>query len=162
MKDGMKSYIGSKLILAMVMSRLAYNEYRGWTLPEDENGEDAGHLVEYLDGGQANHPDHEGYISWSPADVFDNAYRETDGMSFGLALEALKMGSRVARTGWNGKGMWLGLVKDTHAINFESGGVFTEFDNHPYIVMKAVDGKIVPWLASQTDMLSDDWEIITS
>lgn len=72
----MKQYIGTKIINALPMTRLAYNELRGWELPQDENGEDEGFLVEYLDGGQANHPDYAGYISWSPKDVFEKAYVE--------------------------------------------------------------------------------------
>lgn len=71
----MKTYVGTKTIKATPMNRLAYNEYRGWKLPEDENGEDEGMLVEYLDGGKSNHPNHVGYISWSPLDVFEKAYK---------------------------------------------------------------------------------------
>ncbi|MCV4287884.1 hypothetical protein OH708_08205 [Pseudomonas capsici] len=67
-------FIGSKIVTALAMSRLAYNEYRGWTLPADENGADEGYLVEYTDGGQPNHPDHTGYISWSPKAQFDAGY----------------------------------------------------------------------------------------
>lgn len=68
-------------------------------------------------------------------------------MTFGQAIEALKAGKTVQRAGWNGKGMWLGLqVPDEHS----KMGL-------PYIFMSTVDGKLVPWLASQTDMLSEDW-----
>lgn len=70
----MHTYIGTKIIQAKPMNRLEYNRYRGWELPSEENGGDPGYLVEYLDGGQANHPDHKGYISWSPKDVFEQAY----------------------------------------------------------------------------------------
>lgn len=67
-------YIGTKIILALAMTRLAYNEYRGWDLPADENGADEGYLVEYQDGGKPNHPGHVGYISWSPKEQFEAAY----------------------------------------------------------------------------------------
>ncbi len=70
-----KTYIGAKLLRAEPMTRAAYNDYRGWKLPENENGDDEGYLVEYNDGGAPNHPDHAGYISWSPKEQFDNAYR---------------------------------------------------------------------------------------
>lgn len=76
-------YIGSKLVKAQPMTRLEYNEYRGWDLPQDENGADEGYLVEYQDGGPRNHPDHSGYISWSPKAQFDAGYAEIghlDGM----------------------------------------------------------------------------------
>ena len=71
----MKTFIGTKEILAKPMTRQAYNDYRGWELPEDEDGSDDGMLVEYVDGGEPNHPDHKGYISWSPLDVFEKAYK---------------------------------------------------------------------------------------
>ena len=69
---------------------------------------------------------------------------------FGVAVARLKEGARVARKGWNGKGMWLELqVPDAHSKM-----------SLPYIYMKTADDKLVPWLASQTDILSEDWEII--
>lgn len=147
----MKQYTGTKLINAMPMTRAAYNEFRGWVLPANENGEDRGYLVEYLDGGQANTPVFQGYVSWSPEDVFNRAYRPTQGMPFGHAIECLKIGSKVQREGWNGKGMWL------RYISTEAQGP----GHLPYIEMKTVDNNIVPWLASQTDMLADDWRIVT-
>jgi hypothetical protein len=106
------------------------------------------------DGYKVLYPD--GYISWSPKDVFEKAYRQTDGMNFGLALETLKMHERVARAGWNGKGMWLRIVIP--------GGDNKSFDmgmeNLPYLEMKTANNKLVPWLASQTDMLAEDWRIV--
>lgn len=68
------TYVGTKVIHAVAMTRQAYNDYRGWPLPADENGEDNGYLVEYTDGGQPNVPGHAGYVSWSPVDVFEKAY----------------------------------------------------------------------------------------
>lgn len=68
-------YVGTKAVKALPMSRGEYNDYRGWTLPEDEDGTDPGYLVEYLDGGQANHSKHKGYISWSPQAVFEKSYK---------------------------------------------------------------------------------------
>lgn len=67
-------YIGTKMINAEAMTRAAYNTFRGWELPADENGEDDGYLVEYLDGGKPNVPTHKGYVSWSPKEQFDSAY----------------------------------------------------------------------------------------
>lgn len=106
----MKRYIGTKVINAMPMTRASYNALRGWTLPANENGDDEGYLVEYTDGGQPNHPDFAGYVSWSPKEQFEGAYRETGGLTFGLAVEALKKGQKLARSGWNGKGMFVFLV----------------------------------------------------
>ena len=70
----MQTYIGTKLLNARPMTLGEYNDYRGWTLPDDEDGNDPGYLVEYLDGGAPNHPNHSRYISWSPEDVFERAY----------------------------------------------------------------------------------------
>ncbi|MAC32235.1 MAG: hypothetical protein CME38_01355 [Haliea sp.] len=156
----MQKYIGTKLIQARPMSRQAYNDYRGWELPDDEDGADEGYLVEYLDGGQANHPGHEGYISWSPAGVFERAYRPCAGMTFGQAKEALKAGQRVCRAGWNGKGMFLFMVAGG-AWGFETDvdGV-DGLDTLPFVAIKTADEKLVPWLCSQTDALAEDWEVL--
>lgn len=68
------TYVGTKVVRAVPMSRLTYNELRGWTVPANENPEDAGYLVEYVDGGAVNVEGFAGYISWSPKDVFEKAY----------------------------------------------------------------------------------------
>jgi len=171
----MKRFIGVKEIKAKKMNRKEYNDYRGWELPSDENGEDEGFLVEYLDGGQSNHQDHEGYISWSPKSVFEKAYRETEGLTFGLAIEAMKKGARVARKGWNGKNMFIVLRPALYLPPHSTQG--TEYkvsdrtakwigedqplDSQAYFAMFTAQGKWQPgWLASQADMLSDDWQII--
>ena len=153
----MKQYIGVKLINAIDMTRAAYNILRDWELPAGENGDDAGYLVEYLDGGQANHKDFKGYISWSPKAVFENAYGPTDGMTFGLALEALKKGYKVARRGWNGKGQWLFMIPKSH---WETTRGLELLDGRPWIGIKTVDECFMPWVASQSDMLVTDWEIV--
>jgi hypothetical protein len=74
----MKTYIGTKMINATPMNRQEYNDFRGWKLPEDENGADEGFLVEYVDGGKANTPQYAGYVSWSPKDVFERAHKAAD------------------------------------------------------------------------------------
>lgn len=161
----MNRYIGTKTINAKPMSRQAYNNLRGWVVPADEDPADDGYLVEYIDGGQANHPDFDGYISWSPKDVFERAYRRSDGLTFGDALELLKAGKKVARAGWNGKGMFLFLVPGS---NFKANrapllGIYpegTEINYCPHIDMKTADDKFVPWLASQTDVLAEDWGVV--
>jgi hypothetical protein len=69
-------------------------------------------------------------------------------MDFGMALMTLRAGLRVARSGWNGKGMWLELqVPDANSKM-----------TLPYIYMSTAQGDLVPWLASQTDLLATDWE----
>jgi len=168
----MNKYIGTKLIKAKPMTRADYNKLRGWKLPDDENGSDPGYLVEYLDGGKPNLDGYDGYVSWSPKEQFDNAYREVSGLNFGLAIEAMKKGLKVARKGWNGKDMWIAITPYS-SIPFkyiEEGRGATSHrakeDNidiklNAHIDMRASDGSIVVgWLASQTDMLSDDWFIV--
>lgn len=86
-------------------------------------------------------------------------------MNFGNAVEMLKLGSKVARQGWNGKGMFLFLVPgSTFIVNRPPLlGIYpegTEINYCPHIDMRTADGKIVPWLASQTDVLAEDWVII--
>ncbi len=79
-------------------------------------------------------------------------------MNFGGAIEELKKGSRVARQGWNGKGMWLFLCEPEGPYTLESDG--KEYGRRPYIYMKDATDCLVPWLASQTDILAEDWVTI--
>lgn len=73
-------------------------------------------------------------------------------MNFGDAIQFLKDGYKVARSGWNGKDMWLALqIPDEHSKM-----------RQPYIYMSPVGGQLVPWLASQSDMLANDWEVVNS
>lgn len=88
--------------------------------------------------------------------------------SFGWALEHMKAGERIMRRGWNGKGMWLWLVpKDeyrlTSALSPENLPVAEALEAGtmlPWIMMRTAQGDFVPWLASQTDMLAEDWEVL--
>lgn len=161
------TFIGTKLILATPMTRRDYILYRGWELPQDENGDDEGYLVEYVDGGDANHPAHSGYISWSPKPVFDQSYQPSTAMSFGHAIEMMKREKAVARAGWNGKGMFLYLVPAPAEGYPAQTGVAKAFFGEDtlvpygaYIAMKTATGEVIPWLASQTDMLADDWTVV--
>lgn len=153
-----------KAILAKPMTRLEYNVYRGWALPADENGADRGFLVEYTDGGASNHPAHQGYISWSPKDVFVKAYRPLVGISFGQVIEALKLGLKAARTGWNGNGMWITYVPETA---YEIPGLASPMRDRPFglelrpfFAMKTPDEHLVPWVPSISDCLAEDWSIV--
>ncbi|EPY03494.1 DUF2829 domain-containing protein [Magnetospirillum fulvum] len=130
------------------------------------------YLVEYEDG----------YSALSPAHAFEAGYHlpgqeparwnTTGTFDFGVAIEALKAGQRVVREGWKGKGMWLSLSCDgsrqVPAENFwsphnaefarKNGGMATVL---PAITMKTAGGEILMgWLASQTDMLATDWQVV--
>lgn len=169
----MQAYYGTKLIWAKSMTRAEYNAYRGWEVPADEDGTDLGVLVEYTEpGGTKNHPLHEGYISWSPLAVFSSSYQPLTALSFGHAIEALESDQRVARAGWNGKGMWLTLIagdaQDESNIDYIVRGLSDKTEEYisgletlPWIGMKTADNKFVPWLASQTDMLAKDWQVVS-
>lgn len=71
-------------------------------------------------------------------------------MDFGSAIATLKSGGRVSRKGWNGKDMWL-YLRTEHEL--PPGWL-------PYIAMVTVSGHRVPWLASQTDVLAEDWFLV--
>lgn len=75
----MKKYKCHKVVKAIEMTRAEYNIYRGWELPENECGDDEGYLVEYIDSPNKNHNNHDGYISWSPKEVFESGYSELKG-----------------------------------------------------------------------------------
>lgn len=153
-----KQYIGSKIVKAWPAWRCTFLGSKVMYVCLDEvilSGckAEEGYRVEYEDG----------YLSWSPKEVFEAAYRETTGMSFGLAIEAMKMGRAVAREGWNGKEMFLYYVPaNEYAVTTEIARSYFG-DTVPYgayIALKTMQGNVVPWLASQTDMLTDDWYIV--
>lgn len=89
-------FVGTKRVMPFAMTRAQWCAFRGWEVPADENGDDAGFMVEYMDGGKPNHPGFKGYISWSPADVFVNAYQpETDPRASAPVSAAPMDGSKV-------------------------------------------------------------------
>ncbi len=137
MEEGvLEKYIGVKIIKAepQECQQDIHNSKKG----------DPGYLVEYEDG----------YQSWSPAGVFEKAYRKTNGLTFGLALEAMKLWKKVARKGWNGKGIFIYLHQGefSNFITIDTTGLQTDNPDAPRCV--------IPWVASQTDMLCEDWEIV--
>ena len=149
----MKQYIGTKLIEAEPAYRvdgkvvaLAENKVpRGYKV-------ERGYKVRYADG----------YESFSPKQVFEEAYRPTDGMSFGLAIEAAKKGMKIARAGWNGKNQYVELAE---RISYENAAHEVINAQHEAIGNKALafvgtSGVQLGWLASQADMLADDWMIV--
>lgn len=164
----MKRYIGVKVINAKPMSKQEYNDFRGWELPADENGADEGLLVEYLDGGRANTEAFDGYVSWSPKAVFEKAYRRVDGMTFGFAIEAMKAGHKVARKGWNGKGMFVVYQKgypEGISVNKQTAEAYgveegTLMKFRPYMQLKTTQNDCAMWAPSGSDALAEDWIIV--
>ncbi len=97
---------------------------------------------------------------------------ERSQLNFGDAIEVLKVGGKVARKGWNGKGMFISMTsgkvldvvkddiwtKNVKDVAISNGGVVELL---PYLVMKTADNKIqIGWLASQSDVLAEDWEVV--
>lgn len=166
-EDDMKEYIGTKIVKARPANRLEFETSMMNRRQSDstqrglENVLAEGYIVEYSDG----------YTSWSPKRAFEDAYRETSGgMTFGLAIEAMKDGKKVAREGWNGKGMFIyitaGSVVPKKRLKPETAEKLSGFCSptatiNAHIDMKTADNSVVVgWLASQTDMLAEDWMIV--
>ena len=149
----MQKYLGTKIIEAVPAIRKGGKVYEeGWPIPKSMDPTEDGYKVRYPDG----------YESWSPKGVFEEAYRPTDCMSFGLAIEAMKKGKKVARRGWNGKNQHIELA--TRISYMTAEGVFVNVE-HEAIGNKAIafcgtSGVQMGWLASQADMLADDWEVV--
>ena len=154
----MKQYIGTKIIEAEPAYRcmdghghITITDDLPVAFPNFPSVED-GYRVRYADG----------YVSWSPKEAFEEAYRPTDAMNFGLAIEAAKRGAKIARRGWNGKGQYVELAS---AISYVTPGGETVNAEHEAIGNRAfafVGSSRVQmgWLASQADMLADDWHIV--
>nr|WP_317324382.1 DUF2829 domain-containing protein [uncultured Flavonifractor sp.] len=154
----MKQYIGTKIIEAEPAYRcmdghghITITDDLPVAFPNFPSVED-GYRVQYADG----------YVSWSPKEAFEEAYRPTDAMNFGLAIEAAKRGAKIARRGWNGKGQYVELAS---AISYVTPGGETVNAEHEAIGNRAFafvgsSGVQMGWLASQADMLADDWHIV--
>ena len=162
----LKEAIGTKVIRFEPMIKGQFQIVFERVHPDNSPVEAEGYHVQY------DNPNGSVYDSWSPKNVFDEAYRALDGgLTFGDALFFLKQGKKVARKGWNGKGMWICLGKGNPSLKAEAfwnehTRDFAEQNGGsaevlPYILFKTADGKILMgWLASQTDMLCDDWCIV--
>ena len=111
-----------------------------------------------------------GYSGWCPKVEFEKVSRPIDGMTFGMAIEAMKLGKKVARAGWNGKGMYVWImpgstVKDCKTITDPHLKAIDEAEGEIRFLgsvrMRTATGDVLTgWLASQTDMMSDDWQIV--
>lgn len=154
----MKPYIETKIIDAEPMTCGDYNIYRGQIIPSTEDPAAPGYLVRYPDG----------YERWFSESAFEEAYRPKRGMTFGMAVEAMKKGYRVTRRGWNGVGMSVVMQKGypdgipcnkqtAEAWGMKEGELFK---CRPYLQMRCADGTFQMWLASQSDILEEDWEVV--
>lgn len=150
----METYIGTKIVLAESAVNVGGKIIAGPVVQVEDLD------VTVREGYKVVYPD--GYESWSPKDVFEEAYRPTNGLNFGLALEAAKKGKRIARAGWNGKAQWVELGKNIY-YNHENGPALMACHDDigsQALVFCGIRGRQVGWLASQSDMLAEDWMVI--
>lgn len=88
--------------------------------------------------------------------IVEVIFSTADGeMDFGSALTELKEGAKVARSGWNGKGMYIHMVELDDGAECDCG-----MENLPYLEIKTADNHLIPWVASQSDLLAEDWVIV--
>ena len=148
----MKNFIGTKVIEAEPMTRGEYAKLSGRNSILVEKGEseaDKGYHVRYADG----------YESWSPADAFEEAYRGFEAMSFGHALALLKKGYKLSRAGWNGKKQYIELAAGISYMNSDGNIINAHHEamGNQAIAFVGTSGVQLGWLASQADMLAEDW-----
>lgn len=171
----MKTYICTKLIHAVPTKMV-----NGCPWPEDlplpeisepqKVNEHCGEIrdVRIEDGYMFTTSKEDRYPQFLTADEFEKICRSTENMTFGDALLVLKQGKRVARKGWNGKNMSVAYQKGypdgipcnkntAEAWGMQEGELFK---CRPYLQMRCADGTFQMWLASQSDILADDWYIV--
>lgn len=136
-----------------------YPKSGGANVERDAN--DDGYVIFYR-GGE--------YVSWCPKKEFEDVSRPCDGMTFGEAVEAMKRGWKVTRLGWNGKGMYIWVmpgstvrscnqITDPHLAEIDKAEGEIRFLGS--IRMRTATGDVLTgWLASQTDMLAEDWAVV--
>ena len=128
------------------MTRESYNELRGWTVPEDENGADEGFIIISLNS-KSNVEGFEGYVSWVTAEQFEqmttsDATVVTEEGSLSWAIENAREGELVRRPSW---------TQDTPSVQYN--------DEADELVRIFSAGTVAPWRPSQPDMLTNDWEL---
>ena len=158
----MKQYSGTKIIHAEPARRYWFENGEKLVVPDSEEKPERIKQAAACESGYKVVYSPDGYESWSPKDVFEEAYRETTGMPFGLAIEAAKKGKKIARAGWNGKNQYVELA---YCISYKNNAAEIVNVNHCNIGNKALafvgtSGVQMGWLASQADMLADDWQIV--
>lgn len=153
--------------LALTVAVFAYGVWKNY--PTSEAGRVADKVLHAVKSGAAQAQDVLNLLEYGATGGYEMEKRT---MNFGEAIEALKSGKKVARAGWNGKGMFIYLVGGSivpfcnlrgNAAKFVNADVTNTDDAciNAHIDMKAADGTIVVgWLASQTDMLAEDWEVL--
>lgn len=164
-KSKMKKYIGTKVVKAEPMTLTEAQKVLGRELKTANLDED-GYLVEYKDG----------YKSWSPKSVFEEAYREIGSVNFGGAIDLLKAGLAVRRKGWNGKGLFIvkqvpahitgDIIPNMQSLPQSAKNILMSREN-PHIdytnqmLIINPDGRVDSWVPSVSDVFAEDWEVVT-
>ena len=147
----MKKYIGIKVVEAKPLTLGFYNEYRGWTIPADEDPTTEGYLVKYPDG----------YESWCPKGQFEEHNSNMENLCFSRALYILKQGAKLTRTNWNAPGQYVYIVP-AHTVE-NSGPQCLDvpyIKYRDYAEIKTAQGDIAKWVPSIGDTLAEDWQVI--
>ena len=164
-KNYMEKYIGTKVVKAEPMTMTEAQKVLGRELKPATLEED-GYLVEYKDG----------YKSWSPKSVFEEAYREIGSVNFGGAIDLLKAGLAVRRKGWNGKGMFIvkqipshitgDIIPNMQSLPQSAKNILMSREN-PHIdytnqmLIINPNGRADSWVPSASDVFAEDWEVVT-
>lgn len=137
----MKKYIGTKVVKAEPMTMKEAQKVLGRKIAtlKPVTVEENGYLVEYKGG----------YKSWSPKDVFEEAYREVGSVNFGGAIDLLKAGLAVRRRGWNDKGRFIVKQIPTNI----TGDIIPK-------MLIITDGIADFWVPSSSDVFAEDWEVV--
>jgi hypothetical protein len=121
-------YSGTKTLTAWPMTRGEYNAYRTWTPPEGEDQTTAGYLVEYADGGAANDSRHVGYISWSPADVFERSYKAIGTFQDRVRTERADLNEKLDKlTAFRAGPAWAGIPNDERERLIDQGDAMLSY-----------------------------------
>jgi len=152
-----KQYIRCHIVKACPMTRGEYDKAHGRSTPRFDNPAEAGYCVSYPYG----------YEVWFQKTQFEVSSRPVDNMTFGQAIEAMKQGKKVARKGWNGMYLWLlpaTEVKKEWCHDPRLIEAMGKRETLPCLgsvrMFTATKEVLTGWLASQTDMLSEDWCIV--
>ena len=164
-KNNMEKYIGTKVVKAEPMTMTEAQKVLGRELKPATLEED-GYLVEYKDG----------YKSWSPKSMFEEAYREVGSVNFGGAINLLKAGLAVRRKGWNGKGLFIvkqvpshvtgeiipnmqSLPQSAKDILMSRENPHIDYTNQMLIINP--NGRADSWVPSVSDVFAEDWEVVS-
>ena len=149
-KTEFKQYCGTQIVLAKPVTDIQVDTEKGWPIAIGRI-EKEGYLMELPDG----------HKNWVQKNYFERNYNSTESMTFGLAIEAMKKGFRVSRKGWNGKSQFIELATSISYMTTDGALCNPCHDNigNKAIAFVGTSGTQLGWLASQADMLADDWQV---